>query len=122
MDLSGKSVIQTPSSRHPLRHTRIILRWPMNKTNTLFPIVTRSHSIVIKKDVRFSCLKYNFFGKHTYCIECSLFVVTRHLLNICTSVHIIHRKKKRDQKKASEFALESVIAHSVYVSFVTKLS
>lgn len=92
-------MIQTPRAHHPLRHTRIILQWPMNKTNTLFPILTTPHSIVVKKNIRFSHLKHNFFGKHTHYIEYSLFVVTRRRLNICTSVHIIQKKEETRKKQ-----------------------
>lgn len=120
--LVSQWVIQTPWAHRSLRHARLILQWPMNKTNTLFPILLpTSHSIVVKKDIRFSHLKRNFFGKHTCCTECSFFAITRHRLNICTSIHITYRNRK-DKKKAADSAVESAALHSLSVSFVTKLS
>lgn len=60
---------------------RIILQLPMNKANTLVPMLTTSHSILFKNGhLIFFHLKYVFSGKRIVGIECSLFAATRHCL------------------------------------------
>lgn len=99
MELSDKSVIQTSWAHHPLWHTRIILQRPMNKTNNSFPTLTASHTIVIKKDIRFFSSKVQFIWL-TYTLNWMFFVCSHQT----PSKHLYFckyytQKKKKDTRK-----------------------